>query len=78
MNMSTQETICKRCGKVHNQPAIDVDKLTHEAAAELAREIDKQALLQVGAWMDEDKGYSIGTREAYDEFVKKRNYDKLF
>lgn len=74
MDQSSLKPICKRCGKVHSAPAIDVDKLTDAAAAELAREIDKEALLQVGAWMDEDKGYALGTREAYDEFVKKRNY----
>lgn len=31
-------------------------------------------IAEVGQWMDEDKDYSIGTQEAYDEFVKKRNY----
>lgn len=30
-------------------------------------------LNEVGGWMDEDKDYSIGTQEKYDEFVAKRN-----
>lgn len=30
-------------------------------------------LAEVGKWMDEDKGYSEGTMEAYLEFKKKRN-----
>lgn len=43
-------------------------------AEALAREIDKEVLLRVGAWMDDDKDYVLGTREKYEEFVKKRNY----
>lgn len=37
--------------------------------------IDKENIL-AGAEQqgDDDKDYRIGTREAYDEFVKKRNY----
>lgn len=34
----------------------------------------KESLLKVGEWMDEDKDYEVGTQEAHDEFVKKRNY----
>lgn len=33
----------------------------------------KESLLKVGNWMDEDKGYEIGTQEGYEEFVRKRN-----
>lgn len=43
-------------------------------AEALAREIDKEALLMMGAVMDDDKDYALGTREKYEEFVKKRNY----
>jgi len=43
-------------------------------AEALARAIDKEALLMVGAAMDDDKDYTLGTREKYEEFVKKRNY----
>lgn len=35
---------------------------------------EQEALLKVGELMDEDKDYEIGTQEAYEEFVKKRNY----
>jgi len=31
-----------------------------------------ERLIEVGDWMDEDKGYSIGTEEKYKEFAKKR------
>lgn len=65
---------CERCNRYHDGPPVDPDKIADDAAAALAREIDKQALLMVGAWMDEDKGYALGTREKYEEFVKNRNY----
>jgi hypothetical protein len=32
-----------------------------------------ERLIEVGDWMDEDKGYSIGTEEKYNAFVEKRN-----
>lgn len=65
--------ICKRCGIVHEQDPVDPKKIINDHADALAREIDLQVLAKVGRWMDEDKGYSIGTREAYEEFVRKRN-----
>jgi hypothetical protein len=44
-------------------------------ADELAKEIDKEAIAMAGASIHAgDGGYSIGTRENYDAFVKKRNY----
>jgi len=64
---------CRRCGKVHDADPVDPVKISNDAAAAIAREIDMQVIMQVGKWMDEDKGYGIGTQEAYDEFVKKRN-----
>lgn len=36
--------------------------------------MNKNDLLEVGKWMDEDKGYEISTQEKHDEFVKNRNY----
>ncbi len=30
-------------------------------------------LLEVGSWLDDEKDYQIGTKEAYDAFVAKRN-----
>ena len=33
----------------------------------------RDLLIKVGNWMDEDKGYEIGTQEGYEEFVRKRN-----
>lgn len=75
MDQSSLKPTCERCGRDHtNDKPYNEQEALNRAGDELAREIDKQALLQVGAWMDEDKGYSLGTREAYDEFVKKRNY----
>ena len=34
----------------------------------------KEELLEVGRWMDEDKGYEESTLEKYEEFNRKRNY----
>ena len=56
------------------QIAADYQKGIERGADALAREIDKEILLSVGAWMDDDKDYVLGTREKYEEFVKKRNY----
>lgn len=44
---------------------------------EAAQEIERlRENILVGSDIHEgDGGYSIGTQEAYDEFVKKRNYD---
>ena len=67
------DQVCPRCNKIHNEPPVDIEQIASDHAAELAREIDKEALIRVGAWMDEDKGYALGTRENYDEFVRKRN-----
>jgi hypothetical protein len=36
-------------------------------------DFEAQPLATVGQWMDEDKGYELGTQEGYEEFVKKRN-----
>lgn len=67
-------TICARCGRDHsNDKPYNEQEALDRAAAEIAREIDKEALLRVGAWMDEDKGYALGTVEKYEEFVRKRN-----
>ena len=45
----------------------------------MAREIDRELLenLKAGEKVtcDDTEGYSIGTREAYEEFAKNRNYD---
>jgi predicted Rossmann fold nucleotide-binding protein DprA/Smf involved in DNA uptake len=67
------DQVCPRCHKIHNAPPVDIEKIVADHAADLAREIDKEALMKVGAWMDEDKGYALGTREKYEEFVRKRN-----
>ena len=56
------------------QIAADYQEGIERGAEALAREIDKEILLSVGAWMDDDKDYVLGTREKYEEFVKKRNY----
>lgn len=60
---------CHRCGR---QP-VDPNKIIHDHAADIARHIDMQVMATVGGWMDEDKGYSIGTQEKYEEFVRMRN-----
>lgn len=66
--------ICRRCGRDHsNDKPYNEQEAIDRAGAEIAREIDKEAILRVGAWMDEDKGYALGTREKYEEFVRKRN-----
>ena len=57
----------------------DYQEGLNRGAEQLAREIDRELLenLKAGeaATCDDTEGYSIGTREAYDEFVKNRNYD---
>lgn len=44
----------------------------------MAREIDRELLENIRAGVEQNTddhcGYSEGTREAYEEFVKKRNY----
>jgi hypothetical protein len=68
------ENKCPRCGKVHNSPPVDPDQIIRDHAREISEQIDREVLAQVGKWMDEDKNYSIGTKEAYEEFVRIRNY----
>lgn len=63
---------CKKC-KGNGEP-YDEQKALDRAGDEIARAIDLEVLAQVGAWMDGDKGYALGTREKYEEFVKQRNY----
>lgn len=41
-----------------------------------ARDKLRREILDVGAWMDEDKDYSIGTEQEYQEFVEKRNANR--
>lgn len=44
-----------------------------ENEIDIERSFDVNPLLEVGKWMDEDKGYKIGNEEDYNEFVRKRN-----
>lgn len=57
----------------------DYQEGLNRGAEQLAREIDRELLENlkagVSATCDDTEGYSIGTREAYEEFVKNRNYD---
>jgi hypothetical protein len=62
--------VCKRCGKVHNEPEISLDEIVDMHANELAKDIDSIVLASL---MMSDKGYKIGTEEGYREFMKKRN-----
>ena len=39
----------------------------------LEQVVPLEPLIKVGQWMDEDKGYEIGTQEGYEKFVEKRN-----
>lgn len=48
----------------------DVNRLIANLEDSLKEKIQAGAEIHSG-----DGGYSIGTREAYEEFVKKRNYD---
>jgi hypothetical protein len=69
---------CPRCGKVHTCDPVDPEKIVQDHAKSLADEIDRQVMIKVGlkAGADihaGDGGYGIGTREAYEEFVRKRN-----
>lgn len=53
----------------------DVNRLIANLEDSLNSLKDKDKI-QAGAEIHSgDGGYSIGTREAYEEFVKKRNYD---
>jgi len=52
---------CKRCGKDHsNDPPYNEEEALSRAGDEIAREIDKEVILQAGAMMS-DKGYSEGS-----------------
>lgn len=50
-----------------------IETATKKGLLVYVKRTDLVTLAKVGRWMDEDKGYSIGTREAYEEFVRKRN-----
>ena len=65
---------CKRCGKVHNGPAFDEQVAINKAGDEIAREIDRMVMAHAGIIHEGDGGYGIGTRDKYEAFVKKRNY----
>ena len=57
---------------------VDPDKIVQDHAKSLADEIDRQVMIKVGLKVGADihagdGGYGIGTREAYEEFVRKRN-----
>jgi hypothetical protein len=76
--------LCARCGRDHsNDIPFDEQKALGDAAAELARGMDRELLktmmlaasnIMVDKGEGFDGGYEIGTREKYEEFVKKRNY----
>lgn len=72
-------TKCTKCvGEPLNQQEI-IEKAADEIAREIDRELMKTMLLAASNVMvdkgyDMDVEYAIGTQEAYDEFVKKRNY----
>lgn len=67
--------VCQRCGKDHsNDEPLNYEDAVRESADEMAKAIDMEALKLMGAWIDDDKDYTIGTRDKYEEFVKKRNY----
>lgn len=74
--------LCARCGRDHsNDVPFDEKKALDDAADELARNMDRELLMTMmlaasNVMCDKGEGleYSIGTQEAYDEFVKKRNY----
>ena len=67
--------VCQRCGKDHsNDEPLNYEDAVRESADEMAKAIDMEALKLMGAWIDDDKDYTIGTRDKYEEFVKKGNY----
>lgn len=49
------------------------DSINH-AADQMAKEIDKEALLYAGKLHDTNTEYAIGNKEAYELFKLKRNY----
>lgn len=59
--------ICQRCGKVHNSPPVDPDKIVASRADELAKEIDRQVM----------ESFQLSTHEKQSEFNRKRNYPKV-
>lgn len=43
----TNGKYCHRCGRVHNSPPVDVEKMKDDHAKELAAEIDRQVLDEI-------------------------------
>jgi hypothetical protein len=71
---------CHYCTNRPERPLeVDYHRGVVRGAEQLAREIDRELLENIKAGVavtcDDTEGYSIGTRESYDEFVKNRNYD---
>lgn len=48
-----------------------------DEAAEEIMKLRRERNLREGAELHSDKGYSVGTQEDYDAFVKKRNFEIL-
>lgn len=70
-----QNEVERKVGRVNILDLSNKLKNIRETALENYNPEQIAALLATGDAMDEDKGYSIGTKEAHEEFVKKRNYN---
>lgn len=64
---------CKRCGKVHDDEPFDQQVAINKAADEIARQIDREALLQAGM-IHEGGGYELSTHEKQQAWERQRNY----
>lgn len=53
----------------------DVQRIIENLEETLMKQKVENALAGEKVVCDDDHEYSIGTREAYEEFVKKRNYE---
>jgi len=70
------ELIVQECGRVADQWVNDEDNGTNLVSEKLKQHFGVGEIenLKAGAEIHAgDKGYSIGTQEGYDEFMKKRN-----